>query len=409
MALAQWACLEATGLNPVPATWLVGETLFYLTGFVIAPAAALAAVTPLSSRLGWPIVGVLLSGASLWMVRFRAFSHVAWLHTMRYGLAAALLAGVCAAAVVLQYANRRTALGRGVLLAGVLPILLLWPVLAHRHEDASDFPTSFEMVTQPPFAVVPIPGRDVRAILDRAPDGHTIVDLSLPLTFTSGSDAAIHLTSFRLEFEGADGFTWSTTRNGFWPFEYRNGVSLTPGALIPRTVYQRLGASPVTAHLALYYDDLQKIRTVSSTLGQATYKPAPGMYCEHGGSQDWIVCRTASRNTPIVNVNATFSSDPCPASNPVLEQGAANVWSGFGYGEESAEDLVALRQVAFALASDRGNATGGRFLCADAPVTFTQYRVARQVQSTFRFVLPQLPTPDDPYRLSPDTSYPSSL
>lgn len=405
LVAAQCICMVSAGVHPFDGISTLAAYLFLLTGLVVLPVTAIASVTANQAKLTFIAIGILLYGlvsAALWFRSlFWSLSGLKQQYFQYFQNAAGVPAVLCALVIVLQYATRRTALARLILIGAIA--LGVCAHIASTTANSSAIRASiwqkfrasdFSSIAQAPFQLTYSPSdkHPVLANVTKDYDRQPVVDVRIPMTYAVvGQDAAMHLEMFAVEFDGADGFRWSTLQNNFWPTEYLSKMRFWPGFFMPVAVYDRLKTGPATVKLTLYYDELQPTDTVRSTLSADSYDIPGSVHCGVGITHAWLLCRTAARQAPILNVNADFSTDPCPTSQPELREGAGPRWSGFGDQEITQANLIPIREFVFTFAHDRNNSTGGTHLCTGAPVTFTRYKIAGRKQATFFIQDFQLP------------------
>ena len=236
LVMAQCLLLLRAGLNPVASAGGLAFNLLLIVGMVVLPLMAIAAVTVDFARMTLTLLGVVLGvgvlvfvitmhrsltvqGPLIGSLIFTAIGDpflpsrdlVSTGHHSQLPIALLLLA-VSAIAIVVQYARRRTAISRAILLA--LPVALTALVLLTAHGSGPAHPFS-----DPSYARLAA-GATPPVELTYAPDekhplyvskGEDPVGVRIPIRITGmAADRAVIAGAYpRVTITGADGFVWS--------------------------------------------------------------------------------------------------------------------------------------------------------------------------------------------------------
>jgi hypothetical protein len=418
LLVAQYALLAEAGLASSASLSGLFFNLFLVTGIVVLPLITIATVTTNFFAMAITLLGVVLAlfgvivalfvhtefGNTAWALMFLAIgdpfssrqaatigSHHAqpWI--------ALLLLTVCGAVVVLQYSLRRTGVSRAILLA--LPVVLgVAAVVAHQRTLSGQalmdrmYPALAAGSTAPvQFSFAPSDHSPFYVSRGKSPVGITI-----PIRVSGIADGvAIFAENERVTIEAADGYSWSTEVTDYNPQRFvATSRGTSSGFYIPREVYDRFKSSPVTLRVTFGITQLQATR--SEHIAMPTRDVAVPGFGVCGGpyvGYGLIKCRSALREPPLTYVSADWSSMPCPASQTAMEEVRGEFWVG-EIGRNTAEfgiSPIAFSGVTFM--PDLNNATGGKYLCPGAPITFTQYRLAGRMQTSL--VVANLQLPED--------------
>jgi hypothetical protein len=422
LVIAQCLLLVLAGLNPLASVGGLAFNLLLIAGMLVLPLVAIAAVTADFTRMTLTVlaillgVGVLVSvvtmhlsfgveGSLIGKLLFLALGDpflpsngaISVGHHSQLPIAVLLLA-VCGTAIALQYALRRTPLSRMVLLS--LPIALTVLVLLTAHGSGPANP--FTDPTYPPLAA----GATPPVQLSYAPDekhplyvsrGESPVGISIPLGFSGlAADSAVIAGPYpRVTITGADGFTWSANAGELYPEKFVSTRSRTHvGFHIPRTDYDRLKHGQVTISLSFALTQLQAIDSIRIPMPtRDVMVPGLGVCRRPDLNHAILVCRSALREPQLTYASADWSQTPCPASQPEIEQVRGDPWMGMLNADPAEFGVAPILFTSFVFMPDMNNTTGGKYLCAGAPITFTRYRLAGRVQSTL--IIPNLDLPED--------------
>jgi hypothetical protein len=423
----QCAVLLRAGLNPLASVGGIAFNLVLIVGILLAPMMAVAAVTADFVQMALSLVAVVaLAVARVAAPQIhRTTPTPPWLLTrlyLMYGIPflpypgqpgagrhlqltiALLLLAVSAAAILIQYARRRTTVARIILLAPVaaLTVLVLGAV-AHG---------SGSQVTDPVYAAVGA-GERPPVKFTYVPEAQTVPKMKT-LYVSHGedpaglwiilrpsgmaADRAVFTGSYpKVAITGADGFTWNVNSN-----EY-HAAQLVPaskevqaGFRLPKAVYDRLKMGPVTIRLRFELMELQATgqeRLPMPQPGQDAVVPGYGVCGRNNGGDATIQCRSALKQPQLTYASADYQDGPCAAGQTGLQPGHWYSWAGSSADRDPAEfGISPVVGTSFGFSRDENNATGGKVLCSGSMITLTQYRVVRRVETETvmsGFVLPE--------------------
>lgn len=415
---AQLVLLAAAGLNPLASIPELLFNLLIMTGFVVVPLIAIAAVTPDFFRMAFTLLIILLvggaiivalsmhssggSGSSLQAILFflllanqSSFSHATTSGSDHLELYFALsLLSVCGVVIVLQYALRPTRLSRQILLG--LPILLAAIVLGVAHLASSGqaldriYPLLAAQAQEPiHFSYGPD---------DRHPfyvsRGNSPVGIRIPIRVSGVAEgSAVFVDSERVAIQAADGFTWNSEVKDYYPQHFvPTGDRTAAGFFIPRAVYDKLKSTPVKVRLTFSLTHLQAINSIHIPMPTHDVAiPGFGVCGPRVRGSAWQVCRFAFRDPQLTYVSADWSNTPCSAPQTELEQVRGDPWMGVLNSRPTKFGIAPITFGDVAFTPDLNNATGGKYLCSDAPITLTQYKLAGRMQTSLILADFQLP------------------
>jgi hypothetical protein len=365
--LMQVYLLKHAGLYPMLALPALLHNLLLLTVFLILPITALAAVTSTFARL-------LLSflGAILYCLLVAGIAGYVLFRTMPAPhLAAIILVLVLllpAVALVYQYATRRTAVARAILLATPLVVVLvvaLTPATAIIH---SAYPIA-SGGSLPQFAAFPLPA-GTKAAPGAPYVNHGDVTLRVPFNVTGeDKDSNYSVTGVASAVSGA-GADWSGGYVGGVNESINIGLPyVLLRASIPRSVFDKVSTTPVDLHLSVAVDHMQAGATT-------TWKSAAGTFAipDHGlclfptdetGAPATPVCRFPLEAPQYLVVSAPVTPGSCAEPSGQQTQGTtvlANRISSFNF------DPVV--QLPLSLATGDRNPQHRYVLCAGTPLSF---------------------------------------
>ncbi len=407
LLIAQCWLLNVAGFSPLS---YVPELLFNLcliSGFLVLPLVAIAAVTSNFARMTLVILGVLLSVVAILAMTGRinlATMTLPW----EAGLDVALLVGFCGAAIAWQYSTRKTR--TSILLLVAIPVLCFclgeFIVPSQVLVDRS-YPFSASAGGAPAqFSYSPSGMNNPSVSAARMPRE---VSVQIPLDVSGIANGSIIMTdAIKASVESTGGFQW----NSDWQLLFQKKIIPDDKTAhvsfdIPLAVYDQLKSAPLTVHLTLALTQAQAGRVTSVSLPAGRFSvPDFGVCMPQAKLSDplsdskqvyGIFCVSALREPHLTQVelvahnqNSTCDAAPSDAGVPNSKwQGSLSSWPAqFGlssveppYGVwPTAEDFV-----------DHSNSN--LHLCPGTPVTFTRYDVSRRAQvaiSIKGFQLPNL-------------------
>jgi hypothetical protein len=417
----QCAVLLRAGMNPLASVSGLVFNLVLIVGILLAPMMAIAAVTADFTKMALTLLAVLVGAAVLvfkvtmhgsfpagfsWPARLvflsmgypfmQSGAQTGGGHDTQLAIALLLMA-VSAAAVVVQYARRRTAISRGILLALPVALTVLVLATAHGSSTAAGFsdPTyvALRAGETPPVELAFAPSGVHQFYLSR---GDYPLGVRIPLRVSGiAADRAVIAGAYpRVTFTGADGYVWTTNTIEFYPEKFMPGTQWTrDGFTIPQPVYDRLKTGPVTIRLSFAETELQattqeRLKMPLENANVAGYGACGRRYAK----QAMISCLTALKAPPLTYASADWQDGPCATGQTELQQVRGDYWAGMVDADPAEFGISPVLGTAFSFMPDWNNATGGKVLCSGSMITLTQYRVVRRVQTETvirGFVLPE--------------------
>ena len=422
LVAAQCLLLMLAGLNPLAAAGGLAFNLLLIVGILVLPLVAIAAVTADFTRMTLTLLGVLVGAAVLVAVVTMHLSLgiegsvigkllflslgdpfltsrdlIATGHHSQLPIAMLLLA-FCATAIILQYARRRTATSRMILLA--LPVALTVLVLATAHGSGPAHPFSDPTYAAlgagaaPPVELTYAPNEKHQFYVSK---GENPVGVRIPLRVSGmAADAAVIAGPYpKVTITGADGFVWSANASEFYPEKFVPTSRWThDGFNIPRAIYDRLKTGPVTIRLSFALTELQATGQERMTMPLSdAMVPGYGVCGRRDLHLAVINCRTALKEPPLTYASADWQDGPCAAGQTELEQVRGDPWMGMADADPAEFGISPIMFTGFSFTPDLNNATGGKYLCQNSMITLTQYRLAGRVRSTL--TIPDFTLPED--------------
>jgi hypothetical protein len=417
---AQAMMLIYSGLNPLSSITGMLFNLLLITGIVVLPLIAIAAVTSSFFRMTITLLAIVIGAAAYaFSASGKDYSYHTTLqdflltisqdlspaHILRSSSQlsfALLLICFCGAAIVLQYALRRAWISRSILL--VIPALLACIILlmpnAARSNQAQfdrDYPR-LSAGESAPIQFSADPGTHLFA--SRWPINKNMTNVFLSLHVTDGT--AVMVDREPITVEAPDGFHWSGIVS-FGPGNFSPGLTRSSlGFDLPTAVYTRLQANPVTLRITLPMTLLQATKATRVSIpapGQEVVVPDYGVcgFEPERSAAAPLRCRSAFRQPRITSATAQAGQVPCSAPyNELRFWGGQAPWSGLSDSEPAEFSIgpVASWEVGIAAPLPIGSKNGSEWhLCTGDTVTFTQYEPVRRLQTTVTIANFQLPVP----------------
>ncbi len=363
--LVQAILLHHAGLHPLLAGGPFLKNFGYLTAIFILPMLALAAVTSTFIRFALSVLAAIVYLiAAITVAAFVAPSKLA-VPYMGY-VEGTLLVAVPLAALLLQYAYRRTALARALLIAtpavAFLLILATPAATLIGHEYATALPLHGTFDPNPGYQVtepgepaiargkvllqlpVVIGGLPMRSALQSQ---HVIVTLD---GVAGAAGPAVHYNS-----------GWSETVSSLNPGPRPSRLLLT----LPADVYNRVKDTPVTLHVTLGVEQLEAGTPYTITATAAPFPiPASGA-CRVDAETGSLDCAFPFSNSKPIGITGAAVTGTC--SNPSPSTPAS---SGLAASIPTPEfDPVSSQQARFGVLTD-----GSANLCPGAKLDFAVAR-----------------------------------
>ena len=400
--ITQCALLVAAGFSPFSHLGGLLFSLLLISGILILPLVAIAAVTSNFARMTLVLLGVLLSIAAL-----LALTSNSNLESMTLpweaGAYLAILICLCAAAVASQYASRKTR--ASVLLLVAFPVLYLsigeFIVPSQAFVNRS-YPLSTAAADAPvQFSYAPSGFNEPVTYAGRLPRE---VSIQIPLEVSGVADHSVVIPdAIRATIETTGGFRW----NSAWQSLYVTKISPAErtthiGFVMPLAVYDQLKSAPLTVRLTLALTQAKAGRVTSVSLPAGSFSvPDFGVCSPDGSLKDpdevgGIFCLSALREPRLTQIRlvAHNASSTCDAAQ--TDAGVPNsTWQG---SLDAWPARIGVSSVKFAYGAwpmnvdSAGQIDSNLHLCRGTPITFTRYDLIRRAQVTVTIQGFQLPT-----------------
>jgi hypothetical protein len=397
LLIAQSYLLAVAGFSPLA---FVPGLLFNLVliscGFVL-PLVVLATVTSNFARMTLVVLGVILLIALIVANSTRV--NMEWIMLPgESGLFIALLIALCAAAVVSQYATRRT--GVSILLLTALPIAYfsIGSFITHSQTlinsaysiPATGNPAPVQLSYDPSAPLQPV------AYVPRWPNE---VGVEIPLEISGMANQSVVIPdAVSATIESPNGFRWDST----WQLIY--AMKFTPdmktarvGFAMPRPVYDKLKALPLNVRLTLLLTQAQVGAVTRISLPSHSFQVSDFGVCSPQASLadpdeiSGISCLSALREPRLTQIQFGPHNAGCKSSPDHLDAGLAdNTWQG-SLDVSSAQFGIASVKFPFGTFSNTGSPDGNLHLCPGTPVIFSRYDLVRRAQAAVTIQGFQLP------------------
>ncbi len=253
--LMQVYLLKHAGLHPTTVVPALLHNLLLLTVILVLPITAIAAVTNtftkvLLSTLGAIIYVLILVAIGGYLVFDRMLPpHIS-------AIAAIVLILLPAAALVYQYATRRTAQSRLILIATPILALVLFFILPATALIRASYPV-VPTGGGPILTPFPVPDHPVAGNLRLLPHNH--VEVALPFRIEGvDRETDYSIDSIALTID-APGFHWTSPyfKNLIPPGQINASPGVEIGASIPLDVFNQVHLNPADLHISIAADHLK--------------------------------------------------------------------------------------------------------------------------------------------------------
>jgi hypothetical protein len=411
LAAAQWWLLQMAGLHPANHIGALLYEWLLITAIFVLPLAALAAVTRNFARMTLTLLGVFVAvgivAATLSALLQNGGMHSPVEHDNPIGLP--LLLVFCAAAVLIAYSRRKISLGRILLLA--LPVLLLL---------SQTFFSGDAMVNH----AYPLSSAGVRLTLQDNPMSFEAAHLALsrkelfvqiPLSAKGIAPGDLWMgKGVRVSIEAGGRTLWASSWQP-WKFYLPSNGNTTLAFFVDRAVFDRVQPAPVTLHLEIALDQARRAQFEASQISLRDVvipglgvcssivdperseiingKPTPAIA--------GVTCRSALRYPQLTYVETASTHGPCEAAagtgpSPLEVRGS---WIGNLNTEPAELDIAPVRVVPLPFSANwihhnPDQAVELNNLCPGAPITFTRYGLVRQLRTELTLENFQFPVYD---------------
>jgi hypothetical protein len=402
--LAQCVLLAEEGFAPQPYIPGLLWNLLMITGLLVLPLIALATVTSNFSRMTLTLLGALLAiGAVATVSAFATTNQISSPWSNRISLVLEIV--LCVAAVLLQYGLRKTWLARVLLIA--FPVLICaiaflapdqWMMNRTYPTTGATTPVQF---THSPSVLRPSDSGSLTGSSNM--NGNNWYRIRVPLELSGITEGnGIVSEGVRATMDAPDGFHWSSKWQPlsirYLPGDKFGAADIT----VPASLYNKYKSTPVTVHLELALTQIKATMATTVPLSpQEFHVPEVGI-CTWTKNVAMFTCRSAVR-MPQLTLISTGQVGYHSQANQV-EPGS--YWTGSL--EDYPGDFHIVPVQNFTLTSYRGrDGVGGalRMLDPGTPITFTQYRVVRRMQTSLtiqNFHFPAQPTLNELRDAQPD-------
>jgi hypothetical protein len=391
--VARCVVLAEGGFRPFGYLPGVSFGLMLMTGAVVVPLIALAAVTSSFGRMTLTLLGIFL--AVLVVMVLMAFADQGSFSAPAGGIAAFVVIVVAAAsAIVLQYARRRVWVSRlvlaggALLMAGAACLGSLPGMIANMYPRGSA-PLQLALdTTSHTSSLTQYAGKDR-------------VGLSVPVTVSGIAEGtAVNLDADQLTVVAQDGRQWSSTWENLSGARYLSSSDRESlPIMVKKAFYEQERALPVTLRLRFAVTELKVDgETQMAMPGHEFVVPSFGI-CTPAGSEQMggMECRAPLHQPRTTFIHVQWSDAPCEAG--IAGPGVAGeAWAGNVAPPPAEFGIDSVTQIPFALSNNVRNAEKGpdqpRSLCPGSPVSFTRYALAGRSEydvTLANYVMPEMP------------------
>jgi hypothetical protein len=401
LLIAQCWLLSVAGFSPLFYFPELFFNLCLISGFLVLPLVAIAAVTSNFAHMTLVILGVLLSIVALLAMTGRinlATMTLPW----EAGVDVALLVGLCGAVIAWQYSSRKTR--ASVLLLVAIPVLcfglgeFIVPsqvFVGHSYsfsDSAAGAPAQFTYT--PSGLDNPVSSA---ARLPRE------VSIQIPLDVSGVANGSVVMPdAIRATVESTGGFRW----NSAWQLLHVRKITPDDKTArvsfdMPLAIYDRLKSAPLTVHLTMALTQAQAGGVTSVFLPAGGFSvPDFGVCSPQAGFNDpgevgGISCLSALREPHLTQIevvahNKSSGCDPAETNFGVKNatwQGSLSSWPA-DFGLSSVKFPYGIGPMSGDYAGEVGSYL---HLCPGTPISFTRYDVVRRAQAAVTIQGFQLP------------------
>jgi hypothetical protein len=362
--LMQIYLLKHAGLYPTTAIPALLHNLLLLTVIIVIPIAAISAVTS-------SFVKTLISfiAAVIYLIILSIFIYFMVVHRMPppalEPILTGLFIGLPAVALVYQYATRRTAISRAILIATPAVIALLLMVTPATALIEHAYPLSSTPKLSPlPDAFAPrAPEQGELLVLARR------VQIGIPFTVSDADKDSNYIVTGIAATVDAPGVHWSSPYNT--PSQPARINAAAPISAVPvempLEVFNQLGHAPADVHLSITVQQLKADQPAAwKASGDTFMVPGHGVCSFDSAHPDAPpTCRYPFK-TPDVNFATAPLSANCSDPSAPKQTGVAQMNSGAGFVDF---DPVSTQTLSF---SSNGQQQVPGVLCPGTPISFVE-------------------------------------
>ncbi len=394
--------LTEAGFKPISSFIGLLSNLLLLTGILVLPLVALAAVTRNFARMTLAVLGAIVC---LIVIVFLTSNGSTDRVAIPYGTEIAFFLALClgASVVILQYA-RRSAKVSWVLLA--LLVVLSGAFTMGGSPDNTQMDRNYrpDQRTSAAAQFAYQEGTGPSAFVTQKRDR---VGISIPILVSGISDGTVTIPDFlkvTLQIPGGDRWTsvWQPSpMDKFFPGERSANAQFT----MPRRVYDDFKGKSLNVQIVFALTQAQAGNIVRFNLGQDDFTvsgvgvctPVTG-FSERPDEIGGIACRAPLRQPELTLVSSSWSNGPCNGKSPNLGESVQTAaWIGWFQTERAEFSIVPVWTSPITLSNqivtESNRPVKVRHLCPGTPVSFTKYTLMARSQTTLwinSFGLPPL-------------------
>jgi len=409
--LAQCALLVEGGFQPLSYIPGLIYNLVLVTVILVLPVTALSVVTSGFGRMTLVILGTVVFIAGMALINSLLPSDSGGGVTGPIGdsLSFGILLSGCVAAVLVQYARRRTMVAWLLIAAVALSLSALAFVDPDQATMARRYPapgTNDKMPAQITYAASAMNQPMTNDTRDKGE-----LEISLPIRASGVANGyAVIPVALKAAIEGVDGARWESPWQPVYNERYLPGVwDSTMRFRIRRSVYDRFKTSPVTLHLTFAIDEARAAGVTRISLPSGEFAiPSVGICTPQSTGFNLppeingITCRSPMRGPRLNYVTVHWSDAGCSAAPREADTLLGAAWTGSFDAEPAEFGIVSVWNTELNFSNNWPNFNQGspprpRQLCPGSPVTFTTYELAGHTQLPIcipNFRLPELAVGD---------------
>jgi hypothetical protein len=402
--LAQCALLVAGGFNPL--SYLPGllYNLVLVTGILVLPLTALSVVTAGFGRMTLVVLGAIVFIAAVALLNSLLPSDAGGGVAGPLGgnLSFAILACGCVAAILVQYAKRKTRVAW--LLIAMVALSL--SALGFVDPDQASMDRRYPADNATPAEITYAPSTLHQPITNGTRDKSEL-EIALPMRISGvANGSAVIPVALKAAISGSDGPRWESPWQPVYNQHYLPGVwDSTMRFRIRNSVYERFKMNPVNLQLTFAIDQARAFGVSRTALSSSEFDvPGVGICAPQS---TWLAfppeinginCRSALRRPRLNYITVQWSEAECSTVPHESENVLGTSWIGSFESDPAEFGITSVWETPLifsnAMASYRqGQPVRPRQLCPGSPVVFTEYRLAGHTQLTVsipNFRLPDL-------------------